>query len=130
MVECLRSRRTRDQRGGGSVLTVCVVLVLCLVGLVMAWQGSLLASEARTRSVADLVALSAARAQQTGRPACEVAELAASQNRARLSACEVTTGWGEFVVDITVEVDLVPRLPQGPRQATAQSRAGVVAWPD
>ena len=42
----------------------------------------------------------------------------------------MTTGWGEFVVDVTVEVDLVPQLPEGPRRATAESRAGVVALTD
>ena len=130
MTRCVRGCWTLDQRGSGSMLTVCVVLGVFLVGLVMAWQGSWLASGGRARSVADLVALSAARAQQAGRPACEVADLAASRNSARLSACEVTTGWGEFVVDVTVEVDLVPQLPEGPRRATAESRAGVVALTD
>ena len=130
MTRCVRGCRTLDQRGSGSMLTVCVVLGVFLVGLVMAWQGSWLASGGRARSVADLVALSAARAQQAGRPACEVADLAASRNSARLSACEVTTGWGEFVVDVTVEVELVPQLPEGPRRATAESRAGVVALTD
>lgn len=130
MTRCVRGCRALDQRGSGSMLTVCVVLGVFLVGLVMAWQGSWLASGGRARSVADLVALSAARAQQAGRPACEVADLAASRNSARLSACEVTTGWGEFVVDVTVEVDLVPQLPEGPRRATAESRAGVVALTD
>lgn len=130
MTRCVRGCRALDQRGSGSMLTVCVVLGVFLVGLVMAWQGSWLASGGRARSVADLVALSAARAQQTGRSACEVADLAASRNSARLSACEVTTGWGEFVVDVTVEVDLVPQLPEGPRRATAESRAGVVALTD
>ena len=130
MTRGVRGCRALDQRGSGSMLTVCVVLGVFLVGLVMAWQGSWLASGGRARSVADLVALSAARAQQAGRPACEVADLAASRNSARLSACEVTTGWGEFVVDVTVEVDLVPQLPEGPRRATAESRAGVVALTD
>lgn len=130
MTRCVRGCRTLDQRGSGSMLTVCVVLGVFLVGLVMAWQGSWLASGGRARSVADLVALSAARAQQAGRPACEVADLAASRNSARLSACEVTTGWGEFVVDVTVEVELVPQLPEVPRHATAESRAGVVALTD
>ena len=130
MTRCVRGCRTLDQRGSGSMLTVCVVLGLFLVGLVMAWQGSWLASGGRARSVADLVALSAARAQQAGRPACEVADLAASRNSARLSACEVTPGWGEVVVDVTVEVELVPQLPEVPRHATAESRAGVVALTD
>lgn len=109
------------------MLVACVVIVLALVGLVMAWQGSWLASGARARSVADLVALAAARAQQTGRSACEVAAQTALQNSARLVECDVTTGWGEFIVDVTVEVSLVPQISGGPQATTAESRAGVVS---
>lgn len=116
-----------DERGSGSMLVVCVVMVLLVVGLLVGWQAAWLVSGARARSAADLVALSAARAQQTGRPACSVADETAEANAARLLGCEVTTGWGEFVVDVEVEVDLVPGFTQGPRTSRAESRAGVVA---
>lgn len=122
-----RPGRQRDQRGSGSMLILCVVVVLALVGLVMAWQGSWLASGARARSVADLVAITAAQAQQQGRAACEVAEEVAARNAARLTECAVTTGWGEFVVDVTIEVRLVPVVGGGPEVTSAESRAGVVA---
>lgn len=119
-------RPVRDERGSGSILVVSVVTVLVLLGVVVAWQGSWLTSGARARSVADLVALGAARAQQDGQAACPVAEEVAADNRARLVECEVTTGWGEFIVDVVVEVDLVPQVAGGPRVVTADSRAGVV----
>lgn len=109
------------------MLVVCVVVVLVLIGWVTAWQGSWLASGARARAVADLVALAAAQAQQSAHPACEVAERTSAQNAARLVECEVTTGWGEFIVDITVEVGLVPRMTGAPRTARAAARAGVVS---
>lgn len=109
------------------MLTISVVLVLTFVGLVMAWQGSWLATGARARSVADLVAIAAARAQQTGQPACDFAEETAAQNSARLTGCEVITGWGEFIVDVTVEVQLPRPISGGPRATRADSRAGVVA---
>lgn len=119
--------RNLDQRGGGSALTLSVLIVLILVGLVAAWQVGWLSSGARARSVADLVALSAAQAQQDGRNGCEVAEQVASDNAAELDACEVTTGWGEFVIDVSVLVQLRPQVAGAPQHAKADSRAGVVA---
>lgn len=119
-----------DERGSGSILVVGVVMVLLVVGLVVGWQAAWLVSGVRARSAADLVALAAAGAQQTGRPACPVAEKTADANGARLVSCEVTTGWGEFVVDVAVEVDLVPRFADGPQSTSAESRAGVVGTVD
>lgn len=118
-----------DQRGGGSVLTIAVVMVLAVVGMVGAWQAGWLSSGARARSVADLVALAAADAQQSGRPACEVAQQAATDNQAELESCEVTTGWGEFVVDVAVAVRLTPQVAGAPTTVRATARAGVVAGP-
>lgn len=117
------------QRGAGGGLIMAAAVVLVMVGLVAAWQVAWLASGARARSVSDLVALSAARAQQLAEPACTVAEDTARQNHARLLDCQVITGWGEFVVDVTVEVDVVPRISGAPQVARAASRAGVVAEP-
>ena len=118
--------RRGGQRGSGSMLVVSMSIALMAVGLVMAWQGSWVASHARARSVADLVALSAARAQLAGAPACATAERSASDNHAELSECQVTTGWGEFIVDVTVEVSLTPQVAGGPRAVQADSRAGVL----
>ena len=112
---------------GNSTLTLAVILVLAMVALVGVWQAGWLGSGARARNAADLVALAAARAQQTGRPACEVAAEVAHDNAAELIDCEVITGWGEFVVDVTVEVPVVPKVPGAPDKARASSRAGVVA---
>lgn len=109
------------------MLVVCIVVVLALVGLVAAWVSSWLASGARARSIADAVAISSAQAQQSGRPACEVAEQAALANQAKVVTCAVTTGWGEFVVDVTVEVQLLPQVAGAPQQIRAESRAGVVS---
>lgn len=123
----MSSRRpVHDERGSGSMLVVSVIIVLALVGAVVAWQGSWLTSGARARSIADLVALGAARAQQDGQAACPVAEEIAADNQARVVECGVTTGWGEFIVDVVVEVELVPQVAGGPRVVRADSRAGVV----
>lgn len=123
-------RSHTDERGSGSMLVVCVVMVLLVIGLLVSWQAAWLVSGARARSAADLVALAAARAQQTGRPACPVADETAEANAARLVSCEVITGWGEFVVDVAVEVDLVPRFTEGRQTSRAESRAGVVGTVD
>lgn len=119
----------RSQRGS-STLIVAVVLILAIVALVGVWQAGWLGSGARARNAADLVALAAARAQQTGRPACDVAAEVAADNAARLVDCEVITGWGEFVVDVTVEVAVQPQVAGGPQHARASARAGVVGDDD
>lgn len=114
------------QRGGGSALTLGVVIIVLLLGFVGATQVGWLSSGARARSVADLVAIAAAQAQQDGQPACEAAEQAAEANNAALSSCELTTGWGEFIVDVSVTVGVRPQLAGAPQTAQAASRAGVV----
>lgn len=114
---------------GGSSLTLAVLIVLVAVAVVGSWQTGWLASGARARSTADLVALAAARAQQRGRPACPVAGQTAQSNAAELVSCRVLTGWGEFVVVVVVDVPALPRIAGAPQRARAESRAGVVAQP-
>lgn len=116
-----------DQRGGGTGLTLAIAVVLLAVAVVGAWQVAWLACGARARSVADLVALAAAGSQQAGEPACAAAERAAVRNHAVLTSCEVLTGWGEFVVDVRVEVPVAPRVAGAPEVVGADSRAGVVS---
>ena len=57
------------------MLILAVVIVLMLVAAVGAWFSGWLASGARARAVADVVAIAAAQAQRDGRPACPVAPL-------------------------------------------------------
>ena len=109
------------------MLILAVVIVLMLVAAVGAWFSGWLASGARARAVADVVAIAAAQAQRDGRPACPVAEQAAAANDAVLANCEVTTGWGEFIVDIAVDVEMRPQIAGAPQRAHAESRAGVVS---
>lgn len=71
--------------------------------------------------------MAAAQAHKDGAQACVTAEKAASRNQVVLESCEVTTGWGEFVVDISVSVDMRPRLAGAPSTVYAQSRAGIVS---
>ena len=99
------------------MLILAVVIVLMLVAAVGAWFSGWLASGARARAVADVVAI----------PACPVAEQAAAANDAVLANCEVTTGWGEFIVDIAVDVEMRPQIAGAPQSAHAESRAGVVS---
>ncbi len=111
------------------MLIVAVMIALMMVAAVGAWFSGWLASGGRARSAADLVAIAAAQAQRDGRQACPTAELAAAANDAVLTDCEVTTGWGEFVVDVTVEVQLRPQIAGAPQSAHAESRAGIVSEP-
>lgn len=114
------------QRGAGSGLTICIVVVVMMIAIVGAVQGSWLATGQRARSTADLVALVAGRQHVLTGDGCERAREVAADHAARLVSCELTTGYGEFTVDVTVEVDLVPALPGAPRTSRASSRAGIV----
>lgn len=114
------------QRGAGSGLTLCVVMVVMMVAIVGVIHGAWLACGQRARSTADLVALVAGREHVLAGDGCERARTVAAEHSARLVSCELTTGYGEFVVDVTVEVDLVPALPGAPGTSTASARAGIV----
>lgn len=109
------------------MLILAVVIVLFMVATVGAWFAGWLASGARARSAADVVAIAAAQAQHDGREACSVAEETAINNNAALTNCEVTTGWGEFVVDVSVSAEMRPQVPGGPESVEADSRAGIVS---
>ncbi len=123
----LSSRTRHSQRGSGTMMILAVMIVITMVAVVGAWFAGWLASGARARAAADLVAIAAAQAQSEGRSACPVAQEAAAANQAELTACEVTTGWGEFIVDVAVEVELRPQIPGAPQAAHAESRAGIVS---
>ncbi|EPH03238.1 helicase/secretion neighborhood TadE-like protein [Propionibacterium sp. oral taxon 192 str. F0372] len=115
------------QRGAGSGLVIAIIMVLAMAGLVAAIHGGWLASGQRARSAADIVALAAAQAHADGADGCAQGGRAAEQNRARLVECELTSGYGEFVIDITVEVEVLPAIPDAPRTARASARAGIVS---
>lgn len=115
-----------SQRGAGSGLTVCIAIVVIMVAIVAAVHGSWLASGQHARSSADLSALAAGREHALGGDGCEKARITAKQQSARVTSCELTSGFGEFVIDVTVEVDLIPAIPGAPQTSTASAKAGII----
>ena len=113
----LGGRLLRDDRGGGTVLALALVMVVVTIGLSGVVLASALTARQRVVGAADLAALAAADAASGaigGRP-CEVAASVARGNSARLMACEsdglvvsVTVG-GEFA-----GIPIVARSRAGP----------------
>ena len=113
---------TRPERGSGTVLTVGgmgVVLVLTAAGLHL---GAAAAAAHRARSAADLSALAAASAVQSGvDDPCTLAAVVARRNGARLAGCDVAGGER---VRVHVVTGVALSWPGVPRDATASALAG------
>lgn len=115
------------QRGGGSIATIGIVLVLVVVALVGVWIACWLAASSRSQGLADLVAIEAAYAQEVGGDACGRARVVAQMNQGQLNDCRVETGYGEFIVTVEVRVGLSPAIPGAPTESEHQARAGILA---
>lgn len=114
-----------DERGGGSFLMMGVIMVVLVVAFVGGLLAAFLNESRHIREVADLAALSAARAQARGQPACDYARQSAEANHARIVDCQIDTGYGEFVVSVDVESDSKIQLPRlGKIKALA--KAGII----
>lgn len=101
--------RRRNDQGAGAVLVLVMVAVIAVVALAGVSIGALLSGQRRAASAADLAALSAARALQTGgvtaaagADACVVARRISEANGAELSSCR-TLG-EDVVLEVQVEV--------------------------
>lgn len=109
----------RDQRGAATVLVVAMAGVLMLLGAGAAVVTAMVVAHRTAQSVADLAALSGARAVAEGRDGCAAAAETATADRAALTACSVSGR----VVDVAVEVGGPHWLGQSADLA-ARSRAG------
>lgn len=114
-----------DERGGGSFLMMGVIAVVLVVAFVGGMMAARLNDSRRIREVADLSALSAARAQARGQPACDYAKQSAESNNARIVHCQIDTGCGEFVVSVEVEANSKIQLP-GLGKIKALAKAGII----
>lgn len=120
-------RRARDERGSGSGL-VAMICLICLgmgaVTMVLTWW---VGCAEQARNVADLAALAGAHAKAAGDDACSGATANAVVNGGRVITCDVNeSATGEFIVTVSVEVELRPHVQGGPRAVTATARAGAV----
>lgn len=119
----LRVGRLQDQRGSGTALTAAVLLVAgLLTGLLLVVTGYLAALD-KARGAADLVAVSAAIAQDQGRPGCQSAEVVAARNGVRLLSCRIHGDSIDFVASVKVELR-VAGPSQLPNLVSAEAHAG------
>ena len=112
--------RTREERGGGTLLALGVAMVLLGAGVVGALWAVVSAGNHRVVAAADLAALSAAQAVQsgTGDP-CASAQRIAAEQQVEVQVCRVE---GE-VVSVVMGVSL--RLGAlGSPVVSAEARAG------
>lgn len=125
-----RSRRAphRADRGAGTVLAAVVAVMIamtCLLGVaIMGWIGC----ARRAAAVADLAALAGARSVIEGRGGCTAAAVVAARNGGRVTTCTVDGDSSRFVLRLSVEVDLRPRVrgPGMPLVVTGSAVAGPV----
>ena len=146
----MNARRWRQlDRGVGSSLTGVVTIGIVLAALVSVWLVGWISCIHQARMAADLGAVAGAEqehrsglasaldqrlapdeplagAAATSDQACRAAEVTVRQNGATLRDCQVTRGYGQFIVTVEVEVALDPRLAMGPRAVKESSKAGVV----
>lgn len=125
--------KVTDERGSGTGLVAAICVVLAMVFTVLAWLVAWSGSAQRARDAADLAALAGSHAQVDGLDACRAAEQNAAANDSAVLSCTVEVGaTGEFIVAVSVAVDLRPQveLPGAPSRITASARAGAVETGD
>jgi secretion/DNA translocation related TadE-like protein len=116
------SRPCRDgERGSATVLATVLMALLAVVSVFVSALGGVVADQRRVATAADLAALAAAAALQSGVDACAAAGSVARRNGGRLRSCRVS---GDLVA---VDVVHGARVMLGRRvRVSAQARAGPV----
>ena len=100
---------------------MAVLMTLALTATVIAVY---LAAAHRARTAADLAALSGAVAVQQGGDGCARAKEIAAANDAEVTACDQVGDQIDFVVTVTVRVDLRSPVAALPRSVAAVAYAG------
>ena len=114
-------RHQRGERGSGTVLMLAIGLVVLLCGLTVVLWAAISTAHHRASVAADLAALSAAQAMQSGDDPCPVAKRIAVGHRAVVERCSTD---GE---DVTVVTGVAVELGSlGRPVVRAQARAGPV----
>lgn len=82
--------RHRDERGLAAPIVITLTGLVLILAVVVAALGRVLVDQRRVSLAADLAALAAAGAIQSGSPACSAARTIAGRNGASLVACVVS----------------------------------------
>lgn len=116
--------QARDERGGGTILTLALCLGLLAVAtaaaVVVNWVGTARAAQ----NAADLAALAGAAARAEGADACRAAAHAAEENAGHLITCRVAGDWHAFAVHVAVAKELSPVVPGMPAEVAKGATAG------
>src|SRR5262245_9008089 len=88
-VPAWRMRHRTDDRGSGTLLVMAASLLVFVSGLAVALWAAVSTAQHRAATAADLAALSAAQAVQSGGDGCGSAHRIAAAQRALLQSCLV-----------------------------------------
>lgn len=91
-------RDERDERGSGTLLTMAAAMLVLACGLAVALWAAVSTARHRAATAADLAALSAAQAIQSGTDPCASAGRIAAAQRVTLKECQIE---GEEVLVVT-----------------------------
>lgn len=116
--------RNRTERGSGSVLMMGLMVAVLTVAMAAVYVGGYLIAGHRVRAAADLAAVSAAATYAAGGDGCRAAERNAEDNDARVVDCDRIGDQIDYVVSVTVAVDVTAVLPGLPTRLTAEAHAG------
>lgn len=108
-----------SQRGAATVLVSGVLSLLLVVGAALGVVVAMVAAHRRAQATADLAALAAARALQSGQDPCRAAGVIATANGATVTDCDA----GGSTVEVVVLV-LGPRWLGQRADFTGRARAG------
>ena len=116
----------RGERGSGTLLVVGVMTGVGVVAVVAAVAAAYLVAGHRARAAADLAALSGAAAFAEGRPPCGAAARVARSNGAHVTSCDQVGDEVDYVVTVTVSVEVGTGVPGLPRRLVGRAHAGPV----
>lgn len=112
------------ERGSGSVLVLGVMTVVTALFVTALLVATYVVGAHRARSAADLAALSGAAAYEQGDDPCGQARRTARANGARLTGCDRVGDLVDFVVSVSVAVEVEVRVPGLPRSVPGRAHAG------
>ena len=112
--------KPRTEQGGATLLVLWTAMLLFAVGTIATLWSAISLAGHRAAAAADLTALSAAHAIQSGSPdPCAVARDIATTNRATLTTCTLTPDTATIKVAVPLNLGVL-----GTPTLTSTSRAG------
>ncbi len=117
---------SKKERGAGTLYIAGAIFAIVMAGLVSGWIVGWLGCAQRANAVADLAAISAAKAKAAGKKPCPFANRTAAANNAKVTSCRILGNDYQFDVTVTVTVQLFPAIKLGPKTIAGTSTAGTI----